>query len=640
MRRRAPWILGLCALVAAYGAAFPWLYRHLGPGSETLAILVVLFAAAWRGLVPGLVVASACLLLQFVEGHERLGMAWSAWLDGGAIATAIGLPLVGLVVGRLRDLRVRLDREVLVRGHTERELREAQKVAEAASTAKSEFLARMSHEIRTPMHGVLGMAQVLGESSLSVDQREQLDMMHESGQLLLAVINDILDFSKIEAGRMELELADFSLKAALKEARELLAVAARHKGITLRLDAATDLVDHVVGDALRLRQVLLNLVGNAVKFTERGGVVVRATTVSLGEQRMCLRVEVVDSGIGINPSVIPRIFEPFGQADPSTTRVYGGTGLGLTICRQLVELMHGRIGCDSVVGQGSTFWFEVELQRSEAIVDPAPLQATPVARASGRVLVAEDNPINQVIARRLLETLGLQVDIVGDGAAAVKAVAAADYDVLLLDCQMPVLDGYEAARRIRAAQGAGRRLAILAVTASAMPGEAERCREAGMDAVLLKPLQADALRAEVARFLPRKKWQSVAVPVALAPVELPIIEIATLAELKRAGGRDVVRTVVGLFEEAAVQAGAELRAVLDDGPQLASLAHRQRGSAACVGARRLAAALTQLEAIAQSGDHAAAAATVERIGREVDDALRILARYRSGDSAAFEIGAA
>jgi len=637
MRRQAAWIAGILALIAAYGCAFPWLYRHLGPGSESLAILVVLFAAG-RGLTLGLVAAGLCLVLHFGLAHEMLGMPWSAWLNGGALATALALPLVAAVVGRLRDLHERLDAEVAVRRKTESQLRDARHVAEAASKAKSEFLARMSHEIRTPMHGVLGMAQVLAETQLTVEQREHLDMMHESGKLLLAVLNDILDFSKIEAGRMELEPAPFELVPALREVRELLAPAAHNKGIDLQFEPAPDLVSHVMGDSLRLRQVLLNLVGNAVKFTERGGVVIRARSHSLADDHVRLRIEVADSGIGISDAATKHIFEAFGQADASTTRVYGGTGLGLTICRQLVELMGGRIGCDSAVGQGSTFWFEVDLQRSFA---PPAMAAhgvpAPPARANGHVLVAEDNRINQVIARRLLETLGLQVDVVADGAAAVQASSKTAYDVMLLDCQMPVLDGYEASRRIRAAQGPGRRVPILAVTASALPGDHERCREAGMDAVLLKPLQADELREAVTRHLPRQKWQSAALVVASAPAELPIIDIATLADLKRAGGREVVRTVVALFEEAAGEARAELRAALVDGKQLAGLAHRQRGAAACVGARRLAAALTQLEVVAKAADRGECEAAIERIGRELDEALRVLARYRSGDSAAFEL---
>ncbi len=624
-------------LAIAYALGFTHLYQALGPGAESFATGVVLLAAGQRGLVAGLIAAAGCVALHLALGEVVLGIAWSSWLQGGQLATAMGLPLVGAVVGRLRDLRVRLDAEVTARVQTELQLREAQQIAETANRAKGEFLARMSHEIRTPMHGVLGVTQVLLETPLSLDQRQYVDMIQSSGELLLTVINDILDFSKIEAGRMELEEAEFELLPVLRETLDLVAVTARHKGLQVALDVQPDLPSWVAGDAVRLQQVLINLLGNATKFTERGTITLRARTVALAAQNARLRVEVQDTGIGIEPDVLRRAFEPFTQADASTTRVYGGTGLGLAISSQLVHLMGGRLECHSEPGHGSTFFFEIEM----ALPDALPLVAsTPISSPSaeavvGHVLVAEDNRINQVIAKRLLETLGVSVDVVGDGAAAVQAARHRRYDVVLLDCQMPVLDGYAAAQQIRAAEPKGQRVPMLAVTASVMPEDHERARAAGVDAVLMKPLRADELRQAVLKHLPRMRRISQAIQLPVSNTELPVLEVATLADLKRAGGLATVHAVVGIFEEAAAQTRAELTAAARDREMLMLLAHRQRGTAACVGARRLAASLSQLETIARSATDAEIDAALARVDRETDATLRVLVRYRNADSAVF-----
>ena len=625
--------------VLPYAFAFAWLYRHLGPGAESFATVVVLYAAGQSGLVVGLAAAGLCMTLHWLVGQTLLGIPGETWLQGGPLATALGLFLVGAVVGRLRDLRVQLGVEMAARQATELRLREAQAAAEAANRAKSEFLARMSHEIRTPMHGVLGVAQVLGETRLTPDQQQYLEMIRGSGELLLAVINDILDFSKIEAGRLELDPAEFELVPLLGETLALVALAARQKGLTAALDLAPDLPGVLVGDAVRLRQVIINLLGNATKFTERGGIVLRVRSAPSAAGQVRLDFEVQDSGIGMKPEVISRIFEAFAQADASTTRVYGGTGLGLSISSQLVRLMGGELRCSSVPGEGSRFFFTLELPLADERLPPAPL-VQPAARSEpivGRVLVAEDNRINQVIAERLLQALGVTVDVVADGAAAVAAAGRCVYDVILLDCQMPVLDGYEAARQIRGAEPPGRRVPMLAVTASVIPEDHARARAAGVDSVLLKPLQADELRQAVLRHLPRARRQSRAFALQSGVTELPLLDVAALADLKRAGGVQVVHTVVGLFEEAAAETRQELRAAATDRAVLGQLAHRQRGTAACVGARRLAASLAQLEALARSGTDEEIAAALGRIEHETEAASRALDRFRNADSAAFVV---
>ena len=436
---------------------------------------------------------------------------------------------------------------------------------------------------------------------------------------------------------MELEDGEFELLPVLRQTLDLLAVTARQKGLTVELDVPADLPTWLMGDAVRLRQVLINLLGNATKFTERGSITLRARASAGTNGRVRLRVEVQDTGIGIEPDVLRRAFEPFTQADASTTRVYGGTGLGLAISSQLVQMMGGQLQCVSKPGLGSTFFFEIELaQPDELPIGPTTTTSKTVAEAvAGRVLVAEDNRINQVIATRLLETLGVKVDVVADGAAAVRAAKHARYDVILLDCQMPVLDGYGAAAQIRAEEPPGRRVPLLAVTASVMPEDHERARVAGVDAVLMKPLRADELRQAVLRYLPRVRRVSQAIQLPPPPTELPVLEVATLADLKRAGGLQTVHAVVAIFEEAADQTRAELAAAARDREMLMLLAHRQRGTAACVGARRLAACLSQLETIARSASDAEIDAALARVDRETDATLHVLARYRNADSAVF-----
>ena len=529
-----------------------------------------------------------------------------------------------LVKGQFNEvILARAIRYAIERKRIEEELRKARDMALETSRLKSEFLANVNHEIRTPMNAILGMTGLLVETDLRPEQREMARIVMTNAQILLSLVEKMLDFTDGNESRRSNASVEFDPARLVHEVAGALGVQAVERGIGINVHVGTGISSRVRGDPPQLRQILLNLGDNALKFTDTGhvdlGVRLEKQTVAFAT----LRFEVRDTGMGISESDIPRLFQPFGQVDGSATRRHGGAGMGLAISKRLVERMGGQIGCESTPGKGSSFWFTVRFQRVEEDGPPPSEKGCLPLGPKGdlpRILLVEDNPVNQAVTRRQLEKMGCAVQLATDGKQAVALFSASTFDAVLMDCQLPVMDGYQATAEIRRSEGSLRHTPVIALTAHAMLGDREKCLDAGMDDYLSKPIIQEDLRRTIARWLAANPRFSVDGPTG-SPAAQPTssrpsdpVDMEHLREMMdgdEAALREIVEMFLGQTSELIFQLTAAVRD--GDADTVRRLAHKGAGSSATCGAMSMVPPLRKLESFDGRGDLAVAHALVEEL---------------------------
>jgi len=552
----------------------------------------------------------------------------------------------------LRVFAARASAEIQ-RKNAEAVLAQARDAAIASARLKTEFLANMSHEIRTPINGIIGMTELLEGTQLPRESLRYLGNIRSCSDLLLTLIDDILDFSKIEAGKLLIEPVDFDLPRMVGDCVGLFANASQAKGIRLVSDLANGVPPLVRGDSIRIRQILNNLLSNAIKFTHAGSVRVAIEALETSESHTHLRFSVKDSGIGISPEAQQRLFNPFVQADGSTTRRYGGSGLGLSICKRLVELMGGEIGVESAAGQGAEFWFTLRLGntdrtdsaltkfisgRAEARAFVALQDAAPSTASRAKVLVVEDNPINQQVAKALLERLDCHAQIADNGREGLDRLRSERFDIVFMDCQMPILDGYEATAAIREHEKNSDtpRSIIVAMTAHALPTERDHCLQCGMDDYASKPISKDALHQLLTRWVPgyshARDEKAVVQSVLVSEPDLSL----DLSRLREAGGdSDGMRRLVQLSMKQLTSRVEAVRTAQrkSDLKEIGRVAHMCVGSCGACGMNRLATLWQRLEKGASASDVAALEALIADVEAELSSVGTRMAEFLSAEAA-------